>query len=143
MKKGLFTSNKDDWETPQNLFDELNAEFDFEVDVCADNYNSKCDSYYDEGLNALECDWSKGHTSAFMNPPYGRRIGEFVKKAYDESQKGCTVVCLLPSRTDTKWWHDYCMKGEVRFIKGRLKFSNSNNSAPFPSAIVIFKPNRD
>lgn len=74
-----------------------------------------------------------------MNPPYGREIIHWVKKAYETSIQGTTVVCLLPSRTDTKWWHEYCMKGEVRFIKGRLKFGGSKNSAPFPSAVVIFR----
>ena len=74
-----------------------------------------------------------------MNPPYGREVGVWIEKAYKESLKGAIVVCLIPSRTDTKYWHDYCMKAnEIRFIKGRLKFGDSKNSAPFPSAIVIF-----
>ncbi|AIG28420.1 adenine methyltransferase [Brevibacillus laterosporus] len=73
-----------------------------------------------------------------MNPPYGKEIGKWVKKAFEEASKGATVVCLLPARTDTKWWHEYCMKGEIRLVKGRLKFGDSNNSAPFPSAVIIF-----
>lgn len=77
--------------------------------------------------------------TVFMNPPYGRGIGEWVKKAFDSAMGGAVVVCLLPARTDTKWWHDYCMKGNIRFIRGRLKFGDGKNSAPFPSAIVIFK----
>ena len=75
----------------------------------------------------------------WMNPPYGRDIKHWVKKAYESSLTGTTVVCLLPARTDTAWWHDYCMKGNIEFIRGRLKFGNSKNSAPFPSAIVVFK----
>ncbi|MGD7664880.1 DNA N-6-adenine-methyltransferase [Brevibacillus laterosporus] len=74
----------------------------------------------------------------WMNPPYGKEIGKWVKKAFEEASKGATVVCLLPARTDTKWWHEYCMKGEIRLVKGRLKFGDSNNSAPFPSAVIIF-----
>ena len=137
MKKGLFTSNSDDWETPQDLFDELNEEFHFKLDVCADSNNKKCDNFFDKYQNGLKKHWFTYET-VWMNPPYGRDIGKWIKKAYEESLRGCRVVCLLPARTDTKWWHDYCMKGEIRFIKGRLKFSGSKNSAPFPSAIVIF-----
>ena len=77
--------------------------------------------------------------TCWMNPPYGREIIKWMKKAYQESLKGCTVVCLVPSRTDTIWWHDYAMKGEITFIKGRLKFGNQSNPAPFPSAVVVFK----
>lgn len=77
-----------------------------------------------------------------MNPPYGREIGKWVRKAYESSLGGTTVVCLLPARTDTRWWHDYCMKGEIRFIRGRLKFGGHKNSAPFPSAVVIFRGNK-
>jgi hypothetical protein len=73
-----------------------------------------------------------------MNPPYGRSIGKWVTKAYEESLKGTPVVCLLPARTDTSWWQDYCVKGLVKFVRGRLKFGDGRNSAPFPSAIVIF-----
>jgi len=75
-----------------------------------------------------------------MNPPYGRVIGQWVKKAYESSLDGATVVCLLPARTDTSWWHDYCMKGEIRFVRGRLKFGGARGNAPFPSAVVIFRP---
>tara|TARA_R100000808_G_scaffold3776_2_gene12962 strand:+ start:4140 stop:4568 length:429 start_codon:yes stop_codon:yes gene_type:complete len=135
-EKGLFSSVKDDWETPQHLFDELNQEFGFELDVCADESNAKCKRYFtveDDGLNM------KWEGVCWMNPPYGRVIGKWIKKAYESALNGAVVICLVPSRTDTKWWHDYCMKGEVRFIKGRLKFGRSTNSAPFPSAVVIFK----
>ena len=75
----------------------------------------------------------------WMNPPYGRTIGNWMKKAYESSLEGATVVCLVPARTDTGWWHNYAMKGDIEFIKGRLKFGGSKNSAPFPSAVVVFK----
>jgi phage N-6-adenine-methyltransferase len=144
-----FSSDKMDWETPQDLFDELDAEFGFVVDVCANEANAKCDAYYSEQGNALLMpDWAEYTGSSddpslfvfWMNPPYGREIGKWMKKAYEESQKGATVVCLVPSRTDTAWWHDYAMKAdEIRYIRGRLKFVGAKNSAPFPSAIVIFR----
>jgi len=76
----------------------------------------------------------------WMNPPYGRTIGKWMRKAYESSLTGSTVVCLVPARTDTAWWHDYAIKGEVRFLRGRLKFGGSANSAPFPNAVVIFRP---
>ncbi|WP_144460407.1 DNA N-6-adenine-methyltransferase [Siminovitchia fortis] len=135
INNGLFTSNTDMWATPQDFFDKLNAEFNFELDVCATEDNAKCSKYYSPEEDGLQQEW-KG--MCWMNPPYGRVIGDWVKKAYESSLKGATVVCLLPARTDTKWWHDYCMKGEIRFVKGRLKFGDSKNSAPFPSAVVIF-----
>ncbi|MFD1705257.1 DNA N-6-adenine-methyltransferase [Siminovitchia sediminis] len=135
INNGLFTSNTDMWATPQDFFDKLNAEFNFELDVCATEDNAKCSKYYSPEEDGLQQEW-KG--ICWMNPPYGRVIGDWVKKAYESSLKGATVVCLLPARTDTKWWHDYCMKGEIRFVKGRLKFGESKNSAPFPSAVVIF-----
>lgn len=136
INQGLFTSNTDQWETPQWLFDEYNSKYNFALDVCALPENAKCRRYFTPETDGLKQEWG-GY--CWMNPPYGRRIAEWVKKAYEESRKGATVVCLLPSRTDTKWWHDYCMKGEIKFLRGRLKFGNSKNSAPFPSAIVIFR----
>jgi phage N-6-adenine-methyltransferase len=96
----------------------------------------KCERFFTPVDDALSQDW---HDTVFMNPPYGRQISSWVRKAYQEAQKGATVVCLVPSRTDTTWWHEWCMKGEIRFIKGRLRFGGAKNSAPFPSAIVIFR----
>ena len=132
------------WETPKDFFEKYNKEFGFTVDVCASESNHKCDIYYSEEQDGLLQNWEKN--ICWMNPPYGRRISHWVKKAYLESLKGATVVCLLPARTDTKWWWDYCMKGEIRFIKGRIKFKGRNTQgqlvnypATFPSAIVIFK----
>ena len=136
MNEGMYSSSTPEWATPQELFDELDAEFHFTLDPCATIDNAKCTKFFTEHDDGLTRQWHP-HT-VFMNPPYGRQIYAWVKKAYEESQLGATVVCLLPSRTDTRWWHDYCMKGEIRFIKGRLKFGSGKNSAPFPSAIVIF-----
>jgi len=136
ITSGLFTSQTDEWETPQWLFDKLNKEFNFSVDVCADQENAKCNKYFDKTTDGLTQEWTG---ICWMNPPYGRQIGKWIKKAYESSLRGATVVCLLPARTDTSWWHDYCMKGEIRFLRGRLKFGDSKNSAPFPSAIVIFR----
>ena len=136
INPGLMTSNKDTWETPQDLFDTLNEEFRFSTDVCANKYNAKCSHYFSKADNGLHKDWTG---VCWMNPPYGKQIGPWIKKAYDESQKGVVVVGLLPARTDTRWFHDYIYnKATIRFIKGRLRFVGANNSAPFPSMIVIW-----
>jgi site-specific DNA-methyltransferase (adenine-specific) len=135
----MFSSKSPEWETPQDLFDELNKEFNFTLDVCATKENTKVkDNYYTKGTDGLTSVW-QGNV-CWMNPPYGREIGKWVNKAYFENRFcGVQTVCLLPARTDTKWFHDYIYnKAEIRFIKGRLKFGNSKNSAPFPSMIVIF-----
>lgn len=129
------------WATPQEFFEYYNNIYRFNLDVCASRENAKCPRYFTEEDDGLSQDWMAAH--CWMNPPYGRTIGKWMAKAYDESQKGSLVVCLVPSRTDTKWWHDYAMKGEIEFIKGRLKFGDSKNSAPFPSAVVVFKPRRN
>lgn len=131
-----FSSETDNWSTPQDLFDKLNSKYGFTLDVCADSVNAKCNSYFTKEQDGLLQEW-KG--VCWMNPPYGRTIGLWIKKAYESSLKGATVVCLIPSRTDTKWWHDYVIKGNIGFIKGRLKFGGHKNSAPFPSAIVVFR----
>jgi len=137
-KDALFTSNSTEWETPQWLFNELNARYNFTLDACASKKNAKCERYFSKENNCLFKDW--GTNRVFMNPPYGKDIYWFVKKAYDAAMKGAIVVALLPSRTDTKWWHEFCIKAErIFFIKGRLKFGDSKNSAPFPSAIVVFR----
>lgn len=134
--KTMFSSNKSEWETPQDLFDMLNNEYNFNLDACALAENAKCDTYYTPEIDGLTQEW---RGNVWMNPPYGRNINKWIEKAYDESLRGSTVVALIPVRTDTRYWHDYVMNSnEVRLIKGRLKFSNSENSAPFPSAIVEF-----
>jgi len=132
----MFSSATDEWATPQDFFDKMNAEFHFETDVCATPQNAKCKRYFTKEQDGLSLPWGG---RCWMNPPYGRKIGLWVKKAWEAAQTGATVVCLLPARTDTSWWHDYCMKGEVRFVRGRLKFGGSKNPAPFPSAVVIFR----
>ena len=135
----MFSSKTDLWSTPQDLFDELDNEFHFTLDVCADEYNHKCDNYYTKEQDGLSQAWIG---TVWCNPPYGRGIGQWVRRALFASVAGNTVVMLLPARTDTKWFHDYIYKRdnvEIRFIKGRLKFGGSKNSAPFPSMIVIFK----
>lgn len=131
-----FSSKTDLWATPQKFFDKYDAVHNFTLDVCASKDNAKCADYYDIEANGLSQSW---HGVCWMNPPYGRDIGKWMKKAYESSLQGATVVCLVPSRTDTKWWHDYAMQGQIEFIKGRLKFGDAKNSAPFPSAIVVFK----
>ena len=119
-------SQRLDWQTPKDVYDKLNTEFHFDFDPCPTNPN----------FDGLSIEWGK---SNFVNPPYGRELPKWAKKGYEEAQKGKIVVFLVPSRTDTTYWHNYFMKAdEIRFIKGRLKFGNSKNSAPFPSAVVIF-----
>jgi phage N-6-adenine-methyltransferase len=134
----LFSSKTPEWETPQFLFDGLDAEFGFELDVCATADKAKCKMFFTPEDDGLKQDW--GTRVCWMNPPYGRTIGQWLQKAYESSKRGATVICLLPARTDTDWWHRYAQRGEVRFLRGRLKFGNAVNSAPFPSAVVIFKP---
>lgn len=136
MNNVHFSSETDLWATPQDFFDKMNQEFSFETDVCALPENAKCSRYFTPEQDGLSQEWLG---ICWMNPPYGRTISQWMKKAYESAQGGATVVCLVPARTDTAWWHDYAAKGEVRFIRGRLKFGNSKNSAPFPSAIVIFR----
>jgi len=133
-----YSSQRNDWETPQELFDELDAEFGFTLDPCATERNAKCAKFYTAADDGLSQSWA-GEV-VFVNPPYGREVGKWVRKGYEEAQAGAIVVMLLPARTDTAWWHDYCMAGEVRFIRGRIKFVGAKHSAPFPSAIVIFRP---
>lgn len=132
-----FSSASDDWPTPQDFFDKLDAEFAFTLDPCCDDENAKCLAYFTRGDDGLSQPWAP-HT-VFMNPPYGRTAGAWMRKAYESSQQGATVVCLVPARTDTAWWHDYAMKGEIRFVRGRLKFGGHRNSAPFPTAVVVFR----
>lgn len=135
----MFSSATDQWTTPQDFFDKLNAEFHFNLDPCADSINHKCEKYFTKEDDGLKQDWG-GHV-VFCNPPYGKAIGEWVKKCYEESQKqNTTVVMLIPARTDTKYFHKYIYwKAEIRFIPGRLKFGDSKNAAPFPSMVVIFR----
>lgn len=138
INKGLFTSNSNEWTTPQGFFDELNAEFTFTLDPCATPENAKCKKFFTQEQDGLQQDWS--HDVVFCNPPYAREIGKWVEKAYKENKKGATVVLLIPARTDTKYFHEYIYKKhEIRFIKGRLKFGDGKNPAPFPSMVFVMK----
>jgi site-specific DNA-methyltransferase (adenine-specific) len=137
----MFSSATDQWATPLDFFRQWDALFHFTLDVCADATNAKCERYFDREANGLRQDWGKN--VCWMNPPYGREIKRWIDKAYEASVCGATVVCLLPARTDTAWWHDYIIPhAEVVFIRGRLKFGGATNSAPFPSALVTFYPPR-
>lgn len=164
----MFSSKTDLWPTPQAFFDELNAEFNFTLDPCATEDNAKCAKYFTKETDGLAQDWSKD--IVFMNPPYGDPehpckpictktkckirgyhnkeyvpgIGDFMRKAYEESKRGATVVCLVPARTDTRWFHDYVYgkADEIRFVKGRLKFGEATNSAPFPSMVIVYNEKR-
>lgn len=144
MRTGVMFSSKTDlWATPLDFFQQVDAEFSFDCDVCALPENAKCAKFFSPEENGLAQQWTG---RCWMNPPYGRGIGNWVKKAYESVQdRADLVVCLLPARTDTAWWHEYVLKAaEVRFIRGRLKFGDSKNSAPFPSALVVFrKENRE
>jgi len=127
VNHGLFSSLRGNWKTPKALYQALDAEFRFDFDPCPAN----------PGFDGLNIEWGKAN---FVNPPYGREIGKWIEKGYKEYLNGKTIVFLLPSRTDTNWWHNYIMEAdEIRFIKGRLKFDDNKNSAPFPSAIAIFR----
>lgn len=133
-----FMSQTSEWETPAETYQDLDREFCFTLDPCSTPENAKCAKYFTVADDGLSRDW--GHETVFMNPPYGREIYDWMKKAHESSLNGATVVCLVPSRTDTKWWHEFAMKGDIRFLKGRLKFNNYKYSAPFPSAVVVFRP---
>lgn len=143
MDKVLFSSKSVEWGTPQNLFDKLDRKFHFTIDVCANEFNHKCDKYYDVNQNGLSKKW---RGNVWCNPPYGREIKYWVKKAYSSSRSGkALVVMLIPARTDTEWFHKYIYKKDgvkILFLKGRIKFTDNSgnilNSAPFPSMIVVF-----
>jgi len=128
-------SNIMEWETPQWLFDILDKEFSIELDVCANEYNTKCQHYFTPKQDGLKQDWGK--SVCWMNPPYGREIRAWMDKATEESKNGAIIICLVPARPDTEWWWLNCIRGEVRFIRGRLKWPESDTAAPFPSAVVI------
>ena len=136
----MFSSKSMDWATPQDFFDKLNEEFHFTLDPCADDYNHKCAKYYTKDQDGLQQDWSG--EIVFCNPPYGRDVSKWVRKCFQEVYSGkckCAVV-LVAARTDTKWFHDYIYKrAEIRFIKGRLKFGEQTQPAPFPSMVAIFR----
>lgn len=145
------SSKSDDWATPQDLFDLLNEKFEFELDVCASVENAKVPYFFTKEKNGLAQVW---RGVCWMNPPYGRKnrrkgiagIGAWVEKAARSAEQGATVVCLLPARTDTKWWHAFCYPvlrerpDDVEFLRGRVKFGGAKAGAPFPSVLVVFRP---
>lgn len=138
------SSATDQWPTPTEFFDKLDSLFGFELDVCADASNTKCDKFYTVEQDSLQQDWTG---VCWMNPPYGRdskagtSMYDWMKKAYESSRDNhATVVCLVPARPDNKWWQEWCIKGEMFFIKGRIKFEGAKDPAPFPSAIIVFRP---
>jgi site-specific DNA-methyltransferase (adenine-specific) len=135
----MFSSKTDEWETPQDFFDKLDAEFNFTLDVCATPENTKCDRYFTKEQDGLKQFW--GRDTVFCNPPYGREIEKWVRQAFNTHWVNInTIAMLLPARTDTKWFHNYIYhKAEIRFIRGRLKFSGAKYNAPFPCMVVIFR----
>ena len=135
----MFSSKTDQWATPQELFDQLNQEFRFNLDPCADAQNHKCARYFTAEDDGLKQNW--GGYRVFCNPPYGRALKDWVEKCYREGCKDNTIVVLLiPARTDTTYFHDFIQRrAEIRFVRGRLKFGDSKTGAPFPSMIVIFR----
>lgn len=149
VDKGMFTSTIDNWSTPQALFAALDAEFGFSIDAAASPANAKCGRYFTRHDDGLAQQWDG---TVWLNPPYGRGIGAWVRKAWESSQAGATVVCLIPARTDTSYWHDYVMRAaEVRFIAKRIAFDHPDgdghvttaHNAPFPSVVVVFRPGHD
>jgi phage N-6-adenine-methyltransferase len=143
----VFSKASDEWSTPPDLFDALDAEFAFGLDAAATKENSKCAAFFTREDDALAREWYAGWV-VWLNPPYSQ-CQEFISKAAREALNGVTTVALVPSRTDTRWWHCYVWDREqhrphpgveVRFLKGRLKFGNSQNSAPFPSVVIVFRP---
>lgn len=145
INKGMFTNNSNEWCTPRQLYDELNKQYHFDIDLASSDENHLCDHYFTKKNDALANEWG-GHV-AFCNPPYGKEIGKFVEKAYKtvmDNRYKTIIVMLIPSRTDTKYWHNYifnCPYASIKFLKGRIKFvmdGEIQQSAPFPSAIVVF-----
>ena len=130
------TSLSDEYATPWEFFDKVDKVFHFTLDVCANRKNRKCDNYFNKYQDGLKQKWTG---VCWKNPPYGKNIKKWIRKAYISSKHGAIVVCLIPARTDTKYWHRYCIHGMIYFIEGRLKFmSGKTPRAPFPSALVIF-----
>lgn len=129
MKRVLFSSQSDNWRTPEKIYNELNKEYNFDFDPCPLKENPEFDG--------LEIEWGKRN---FINPPYSE-VAKWIKKGYEENKKGKLCVFLVASRTDTKWFHEYVLPyaKEIKFIKGRLKFGGHSNSAPFPSVVIIFE----
>lgn len=143
MNPALFSSASDDWSTPTALVEALRPKFPFELDVCASPENAKAPRFFTKADDGLTQTWAG---VCWMNPPYGRGIGAWVAKAAESARAGATVVCLLPARTDTKWFQSHCYPvlrerpDDVEFLPGRLKFGAAKHGAPFPSVLVVFRP---
>jgi phage N-6-adenine-methyltransferase len=152
LKKGA----NEEWGTPAKIFDPLNLEFGFTLDVCATKDNKKCPSFFSKehpggftvgwmGEDGLTKDWKhySGGGACWMNPPYNSKaLYAWTKKAYEESLRGVTTVCLVPAKMDQPWWHEYAVKGEIRPIKGRVKFEGAKHTALFSCAILVFRGNQ-
>jgi phage N-6-adenine-methyltransferase len=132
-----FSSRTSEWPTPQDFFDRLNAVYGFDLDPCATAENAKCPRFFTKAEDGLAQVW-KGRV--FCNPPYGREISRWMQKAMEAAATTADlVVCLVPARVDTQWWHTYAVRGEIEYLKGRLKFGGAKSGAPFPSALVVFR----
>ncbi len=141
INKALFSSDSAEWATPIKVFEELDKEFNFTLDPCATVENAKCKRFFTKEQDGLTQSW--GGETVYCNPPYGRQIGDWVRKSSVSCKEGSTVVMLIPARTDTAWFHDYIYRQhEIRFIRGRLHFNESKQSAPFPSMIVVMRPEK-
>jgi phage N-6-adenine-methyltransferase len=130
-----FSSATDLWSTPQSFFESCDRIFHFETDVCALPENAKCARYFTPEDDGLKQDWTG---TCWMNPPYGRDISKWMRKALDSSEQGATVVCLVPARPGSAWWHAYAVQAKILFLRGRLKFGGADSTAPFPSALAVF-----
>lgn len=132
------SSQRMDWPTPRDTFATLHREFDFTVDACASPDNACIPRYWTEGDEGLMQPWHGERV--WMNPPYGRQLGRWMEKAWTEAEVAELIVALVPSRTDTRWWHDYAMRAsEIRFVAGRLRFMGAAHFAPFPVSLIIFR----
>ena len=138
-----FTSEREDWTTPREFFDRLNSKYFFTLDAAASTSNNLCSNFYSIDNDAMKADWLKDSKNGWvwLNPPYGKKISSFMQKAHEEALRGTKIVALVPARTDTKWFQDYCLPHQITFIRGRLKFGNATNSAPFPSALIEMNQN--
>lgn len=136
----LYSSRTDEWPTPRSFFAELNAEFEFTLDPCASAKNTTCPTFFTKEQDGLKQDWKRHRV--FCNPPYGKTMREWARKCYEASQRGALVVLLAHARTDTRWFHDwvYGKAHEIRFVRGRLKFGDGTQSAPFPSMVAVYRP---
>lgn len=142
MNDGMYSSGTDEWETPQGLFDSLDREFGFTLDVCATEKNAKCRRYFTKDDDGLIQDW--GRETVWCNPPYGRELDRWILRCSAHAIGGGTAVMLIPARTDTQWFHDYVYgKAEIRFLRGRIRFGGSKWNAPFPSMVAVFRPKKE